>query len=265
MRSRPWLVASCLGALLVTGCTAQPPARAVGDRVTTEDATVLAGLLQRNHRAGGADFVVTAPYRDGVVLTLSGEVDFAEGTGRARAVTTFASGREDDERTLWFTADEVWTGELPGLAEALSGAGAGPAAHLRRDLVGIPAGDPRDPAGDGTEPLLTDVLVTVLLRLSARTADDPGSFLGGDHHWEGQRSIDSRLTTVYGLPGGRTVAVSAADDLLVQFTTPLGDGDVVATVTLADHGPRTVDLPADEESAEAVDHPDLAAAFGAGA
>ena len=55
-----------------------------------------------------------------------------------------------------------------------------------------------------------------------------------------------------------------ADDLLVQFTTPLGDGVVVATITLADHGPRTVDLPADEETAEVADHPDLAAGFGAG-
>jgi hypothetical protein len=168
-------------------------------------------------------------------------------------VTSFSSDREDDVRTVFFTADGIWTGDVAGLAEALADAGERDAAYVHRDLT---------TAGDDGGPLLTDVLVTLLLRLTAESADEPASFLGADYSWQGQRSIDSRLTTVFELRGGRTVAVSAADDLLVQFTTPVLDGAFDATVTLSDHGVRAVELPGDEETAEAADHPEIAEALG---
>jgi hypothetical protein len=102
----------------------------------------------------------------------------------------------------------------------------------------------------------------VLLNLASRTADDPRSFVGAGYTWEGQRSIDSRLTTLFGLKDGRTVAVAASDDLLTQFVTPMAAGALDVTVTLSDHGPRTLPGPAEGETAEATDHPDIAAAFG---
>ncbi len=250
MRSR--LVVLALTAALTAGCSAEAATRAVGDGVTRAEARVLADLLHRNYEEGGADFVVTAPYRDGVVLTLTGEVDFRDGVGRARAVTTFGNDREDDVRTVFFTAEELWTGDVPGLAEALADAGERTATYLRRELT---------TAGDDGGPLLADVLVTLLLRLSAESADEPESFLGADYEWQGQRSIDSRLTSVFALRGGRAVAVSAADDLLVQFSTPMLDGAFDATITLSDHGARTVHLPADEETVEATDHPEIAEAL----
>jgi hypothetical protein len=179
-------------------------------------------------------------------------VDFRDGVGRAQAVTTFGNDREDDVRTLFFTADELWTGDVPGLAEALADAGERTATYLHRELT--TAGD------DG--PLLADVLVTLVLRLSTESADEPESFLGADYDWRGQRSIDSRLTAAFALRDGRTVAVSAADDLLVQFSTPMLDGAFDATVTLSDHGARTVQLPVDDETAEAADHPEITAALG---
>jgi hypothetical protein len=206
-RTRSRLVVLALTVTLSAGCTAEAATRAVGDRVTEAEAAALAELLQRNHEEGGADFVVTAPYRDGVVLTLTGEVDFRDGVGRAHAVTTFGTDREDDVRTLFFSADEVWTGDVPGLTDALADAGDPTAAYLRRDLTTTAADE---------GPILADVLVAVLLRLSAESADEPESFLGADYSWQGQRSIDSRLATGFGLRDGRTVAVSAADDLLLQ-------------------------------------------------
>ena len=115
--------------------------------------------------------------------------------------------------------------------------------------------------GEGP-PRLLDVVVELLMNLTARTADDPGAFLDGDHTWQGQRSIDSRLTTVFGLQEGRVVAVGASDDLLTQFVTPLPDADFDVTVTLAGHGRRQVDLPPEEETTDAVDDPELAAALG---
>jgi hypothetical protein len=253
MRSRGSLVVLGLVSALVTGCTAEAATRAVGDSVTQAEAQILAELLHRNHEEGGADFVVTAPYRDGVVLTLTGEVDFTDGVGRAQAVTTFGSDREDDVRTLFFTPDTVWTGDVPGLRDALADGDEPDAEYLSRPMTTAEAED---------GPLLTDVLLGIVLGLSTPSADQAESFLGEDYTWQGQRSIDSRLATLFGIRGERTVAVAAADDLLLQFVTPLQDGAFDATITLSDHGPRTVEVPTDEETAEAADHPEIAAALG---
>ncbi|WP_324275112.1 hypothetical protein [Blastococcus brunescens] len=256
MPARPprLLVAAGLALALATGCTTAGGAdRSPGDPVTETDAQHLAGLLQRNQQRGGADFVVTAPYGEGTVLTLTGSVDFRNGVGRAQAVTSFDDGRPDDVRTLFFTDDETWVGDVPGLVDALAGSGAAGATYLRRPTT--------TEAEDGV-PLLLDVITRVLLNLSAREADDPRAFLGGDYTWEGQRSIDSRLTTLFGAPEGRTVAVDAADDLLTQFVTTVGGSAFDVTVTLSEHGMRRIDLPAEEETAAAAEHPDVAAALG---
>jgi hypothetical protein len=108
-------------------------------------------------------------------------------------------------------------------------------------------------------PPLVDAVLEVLLNLSARTADEPRSFIGGGYTWQGQRSIDSRLTSLFALRDGRTVAVDASDDLLTQFVTPMADEKHDVTVTLSDHRPRTLETPGPAQSAEAAGHPDLAA------
>jgi hypothetical protein len=241
-------------ALAASGCSAGTAEdRRPGDHVTEAEAQTLARLLTRNHQRGGADFVVTAPYSDEAMLTLTGEIDFLRSVGRAQAVTSFSEGRADDTRTLFFTPEQVWFGDIPGLAEALAADGATGASYLRRPVT----------TGDAArDPLLEDVLVELLLNLSARTADQPEAFLGSGYTWLGQRSIDSRLTSVFSLRDGRTVAVAASGDLLTQFVTPLPGTDVDVTVTLSDHGPRRLDLPTDEETAEAGDHPGVAAGFG---
>jgi hypothetical protein len=251
-RARALLLALGLALSLLPACTATDDAdRRPGDAVTAAEAETLARLLHRNHQRGGADFVVTAPYSDAAMLTLTGEIDFRRSVGRAQAVTSFSDGREDDTRTLFFTARHIWLGDVPGLAESLAGAGLPGAAYLRR---------PVSTADDS--PLLVDVLVEILLNLSARADDDPQAFRGSGYAWEGQRSIDSRLTSLFALKDGRTVAVGASDDLLTQFVTPLPGGTYEVTVTLSDHGPRRLDVPAEEETADAADHVELAAAFG---
>jgi hypothetical protein len=241
---RPCLVPLALGlaATLVAGCAADSGERAPGEPVTREEAGVLADLLQRNHERGGADFVVTAPYRDDVLLTLTGEVDFRHSAARAEAVTSFADDRPDRTLTLVFTAEDVWFAGVPDLP-----------GYLRRPVV--------TDDGEGP-PRLLDVVVELLMNLTARTADDPEAFLDGDHTWQGQRSIDSRLCAVFGDDGGATVAVGAADDLLLQYATPLPGHGFQATVTLADHGPASVSLPPAEETADVAEHPELAGAVG---
>jgi hypothetical protein len=252
MRLRALVPALGLAATLVAGCANGGAERQPGDPVTRQDAAALAELLHRNFVHAGADFVVTAPYGDDTVLTLTGEVDFRRRIGRAQAVTTFSNGRANDVRTLVFTDEDLWIGDVAGLPEALAAAGLPEDTFLHRAVT----------AGSGATPPLVDAALAVLLNLSARTADDPASVLGAGYTWQGQRSIDSRLTSLYGLTNGRTVAVGASDDLLTQFVTPLPGDQADVTVTLSAHGTRTLAAPDPGQTAEEGDHPDLAAAFG---
>ena len=256
MRYRARLLMLALGLVtaLLAGCSFGAGAdRTAGSPVTAAEAQAIAGLLHGDFQAGGAGFVVTAPYSHDAVLTLTGDIDFRHSIGRAQAVTTYSDGHADDTRTLFFTPQDLWVGDVPGLTAALTKAGLPKATYLRRPLT--------LPLDAGGMPLL-DVLTRVLVDLSSPTADDPRYFQDGHTTWQGQRSIDGRLASMFRLRDGRTVAVSASDSLLLQFATPLRGGDFDATVTLSDHGPRVIDLPSASETAEVADHGAIAAALG---
>jgi hypothetical protein len=252
---RPPLIVLCLLVVLalVAGCGSGDDERAAGEPVTEAEADVLAGLLHRNFEAGGADFVVTAPYAEGAVLTLTGEVDFPRGTGRAQGVTEYEDGRPADTRTLFFTGSDIWFGDVPQLPEQLAAAGLPEAAYVRRPIATTD--------GTGTASLV-DVLVQMVPRLSARAEDDPRSFTENGYTWQGTRSVNGELATLFRTGGGATVAVGADRELLLQYVTRLPDQDFDVTITLADHGAREIELPADEETVDATAHPDVAAALG---
>ncbi|MGY1660210.1 hypothetical protein ACI78Q_03210 [Geodermatophilus sp. SYSU D00705] len=249
-RRRPLLPALGLVLALLTGCSGGDEERQTGDPVTAAEADVLAQLLARNQDEGGADVVVTAPYGEDTVLTLTGEVDLAGRVGRAQAVTTYGDGRPDDTRTLFFTPEAVWFGDVPGLAATLAAAGLPEASYVRRPLA------------TGDESPLTDVLVRLVLNLSAEEPDDPGAFRGTDYTWQGERSVDGDLTAVYASESGWSVAVDSSSDLLVQFLTRLPGQEHDVTVTLSDHGPRQIAVPAEEETVDGAAHPEVSAAVG---
>ncbi|SEP12199.1 hypothetical protein [Trujillonella endophytica] len=251
-RRRPLLAAGVVLAVLpgLAACS-DDGERQEGDAVSEAEADVLAGLLARNTEEGGADFVVTAPYGEDALLTLTGEVDYTDDVGRAQAVTS--AGGAEQVRTVFFTADRVWFGDVPGLAEALEAAGLPPAGYVRRPLA---------PEGEEASAPLTDVLVRLVLNLSAPEGDDPGVFRAGDYSWEGQRSIDGRLSTVFASPTGWTVAVDGSTDLLLQYVTGLPGQESRVTVSLSDHGPRDIAPPADEETVDGAAQPALLAAVG---
>jgi hypothetical protein len=239
---------------LLAGCGSDDATdRAPGDPITENEAEVLSGLLYRDFRAGGADFVVSAPYAEGALVTLTGEVDFARGIGRAQGVTSYADGRPDDTRTLFFTTEDLWFGDVPGLSEALATAGLPDAGYVRRPIATTSA--------TGTASLI-DVLVQLVPRLSARAADDPRSFVERDYTWQGTKSVDGDLASVFRNGTGTTVAVAAETTLLLQYVTRLPDQDFDVTITLTDHGTREIELPSDAETVNAVDHPDIVAAVG---
>jgi hypothetical protein len=254
MRSprRPGLRLIVLTALVavLTGCSGDDTAaRTPGDPITSAEAKVLSQVLYTDRQQGGADFEVTAPYAEGALLTLTGEVDFSRGIGRAQAVTTYSDGQPDESRTLFFTETDLWQGDVPGLADALTAAGLPAATYARRPIA--------TSSSSGTASLV-DVLVQMVTRLSARTADDPRSF--DAYTWAGSESINGKLASTFRSGTGAEIAVAAESKLLVQYVTKLQDFDV--TITLADHGDREITLPADTDTVDLTAHPEIAAALG---
>ena len=235
---------------VLSGCSGDDEApRRPGDPVTSAEAEVLSQVLYADRQAGGADFEVSAPFAEGATITLTGEVDFARGIGRAQAVTTYSSGQPEENRTLFFTPTDLWQGDVPGLADALTAAGLPPATYVKRPIATTDA--------SGTASLL-DVLVQMVGRLAARSADDPRSF--DQYTWSGTQSVNGQLASVFRSGTGAQIAVSAEDQLLVQYVTTLQDFDV--TITLSDHGEREITLPADTDTVDLAAHPELAAALG---
>jgi hypothetical protein len=255
MPSRPRSLLLALGLVLalLAGCSDSSTAdRNPGDKITRSEADVLAELLHQNFVHGGADFVESAPYGDGAVLTLTGQIDFVRSIGHAQAVTKYTDGRPDDTREVFFTPDNLWFGNVPGLSEALAAKGLPDAPYVERPMAN---------SVEGTSNLV-DVLAQLVLNLSARGGDDPRAFLNGSYTWQGQRSIDGQLAALYSLSGGKTVAVSTTSKLLLQYVTPLPDQDFQVTITLSQHGDRTIGLPTPDQTVSAADQPDIAAQVG---
>ncbi|SDY22898.1 hypothetical protein SAMN05661080_02767 [Modestobacter sp. DSM 44400] len=245
---------SLLLVALLAGCGSDAATeRMPGDPITADEAEVLSGLLYRDFKAGGADFVVSAPYAENAVVTLTGEIDFAQGIGRAQGVTSYGDERPDDTRTLFFTTQDLWYGDVPGLSDALAAAGLPDASYVRRPIATTSA--------TGTASLI-DVLVQLVPRLSARAADDPRSFLERDYTWQGTKSVNGDLASLFRSSTGTTIAVAADSHLLLQYVTRLPDQDFDVTITLTDHGERAIELPSDAETVTAADHPEIADAIG---
>lgn len=258
MPSRPRLLVPAVGLAiaLLSGCSSSGGAatRTPGDHVTNQEAQVLADLLHQDLVRGGADFTETAPYAEGALLTLTGTVDFAHGRGKATAVTTYANGQPTDTRPIWFTGQTIWMGQLPGLPATLAAAGLPAAQYVQRPLATLDTNQ--------ATPALIDVAAQLVIRLSAPKADDPRPFETGNYTWQGQRSINGRLASQYRLASGAQVAVASSDSSLLQYVTPLPGQGFSVTTTLTAHGPRTVDLPPQDQTVDLSAHPQVASALG---
>jgi hypothetical protein len=242
--------------VLLTGCSSgsasDSKTRPPGDKVNAGEAQVLAGLLHGNFEKGGADFQVSAPYDADATLTMTGSVDFLTSTGQAKAVTTFKNGQPAESRTVFFTTQNIWFGDVPGLSQALSGRGLPDAQYVKRPLA---------PVSNTGQAQLVDFLSRLVLNLSSRSSDDPKSFENGKYVWLGQRNVDGHLANDYTLAGGATVSVPS-DKLMLQYVTRPQGQNFDITITLPEHGRRSIDLPPATQTLDASQHPDVAAAVG---
>ena len=90
-------------------------------------------------------------------------------------------------------ATTVWIGDVPGLREALADADEPGAEYLQ------PAPDAPDDE-DGAAADRRAARASLLEPLGPTRPTTRGPSSGADYTWQGQRSIDSRLTSLFGLP-----------------------------------------------------------------
>ena len=77
----------------------------------------------------------------------------------------------------------------------------------------------------------------------------------------------TRIREILGLVNGYFIAGSLWSYMdkagyPLQYVTPLPDQDFKVTITLSDHGDRTIELPAPEQTVNAADQPEIAAQVG---
>lgn len=236
-------------ALVLTGCSEDDPNanRAPGDEITAAEAEVLAEVLHRNVEEGGAEVTISAQYAEQALLTMTGSVDFTDGTGTLDTLTEYTDGQPDEVRTIYFTPERITIGNIPGLTEAMADAGREGVQYLRTDL--------------NQQGRLVDNIVGMLTRLAADEPDDPNNLIAAGYTWQGSGRIDQVLTSTFA-SGDTTISVGVEDRLLRQFAAPPGDNTFPVRITLSNHGPQEIDFPPEDQIADASAYPEVAAQFG---
>jgi len=238
------IVASLVG---IAGCVEESGESQIGDPITQGEAETLAGLLNRNFLAGGAQFRAVSPYAENTTFTYTGTMDFTTSTGTGIAVTDYSGLQPAEARSLYFTTDDMTFGDVPGLTDAMAAKGVPGVNFMRRQIRA------------GAE--LIDTIVALMPRLAVPEPDTAAAYLERDYTFQGQTTIDGELAALFSF-GQAQVAVGVNEKLLLQYITTLPNSAVRVAITLSDHGPQSVEAPPAEQTVSATDYPDVAAAVG---
>ena len=193
--------------------------------ITDEEAARLAETLVNNRELGGADFRVTARLPNGATLTMEGEVDWADRSGRAAVDTS--EGAAAVAEVVW-TETDVYE-RVPDLTDL--------AAQSGRAVDWVS----RRPDPDGRD---IDAVIEVLLGLSAEELDDaavlqqePGTaYLRADT--VATQGVDVDVVR-YGT--GTILWIEQDGTTMWRFESLSNDRPLVAD--LFDHGSRTIEVP----------------------
>jgi hypothetical protein len=217
---------ACAVVACVAACSSGTPARAA--RLSDEDASRLSQVLAKNYDAGGATFVASLPVEPGVTLSLAGEVDFAGHRGRADVTWSGNPAPGRVVEVAW--SEDALAERLPGLADALTGAGKPPAAWVGRTA---------DPAAG-----VLDRVVQFVARLSSTQRDNPVLVQQDERAgWLRSVTIEGTAMDVYRYGDGLTFWVGVDDGRLHQVQGGLAGFAGPLAVAFPTVGPQAIPGP----------------------
>jgi len=213
-----------------TDDAAAPTTTAARSRVITEtEAAMLANLLVTNHDLGGADVEATVPFGSSS-FDLTGAIDWVNHVGRL-TVTPTVEGATQPSFDVVFNQTVVFE-EVPGLAARLR-AQARPAANW--------IARPLDVA---TSPL--DIVLRLIDTAASTTRDNPVLIQSRQVQWLRAELLREQPTDVF-RDQRTTYWVSRDDQRLQRLDAELEATSSTAQIDFIDHGPRTIDTPAEAD------------------
>lgn len=207
-----------------TGTSGQTTTRtnAPGERpVTDAEALVLARLLNRNFKDGGARFTGSVPFPDGTQIGVTGEINWRGPGGRVVFRNPKATGPEATKEIYW-TKRAVFEQAAPGARR-----------FTRR--APNPGGSP------------FDFYIALLSRTSATTIDNIATIREQGATWVRADRIGDEPVDIfrYGGEGRSSYWVSRSGGLLRRLEVRIADLDErIATVDFTTRGPVRIALPA---------------------
>ncbi len=188
------LIAGCGGGSdnAPTGATAPTSAR--GQKLTIDQAQVLARTLYRNFVERGADFTIRCPVGPGVFLVMTGSIDFRASSGAMLLQVSRDGGPLSRGRRVVWTRSTVLEGDIPGLQEAMAG----------KDRPGVlwverPIRPDRSPV---------DSSLVFLNRLASARPDNPAIIAQGAGRFLREDTLDGTPVSVFRLRRNLTLTVA---------------------------------------------------------
>lgn len=221
-----------LSALVLVACSSggdDGDGQVSEDGLTFEQAELLGSTLFTNNEQGGADVTITAPLGDGTTLSAGGEVDFAQSEGHLVGEVTDASGTSPFE--AFFRPDQLVLD-----AESVAAAGGG------ASVSGAPW------VGRSPQPSLPlDTVIGLLAALAAEQRDNPALIQqDADSRVLREDEVDGEPVTVFEY-GPTTRYWVDGEGVMRRAELTVAGLDQQVVIDLADHGPRPITFPAEDQ------------------
>jgi hypothetical protein len=190
--------------------------------LTDEQASALSQVLLRNLESGGASVEADVPFGPGTRLTLDGDVDWADHTGRA-TLTTFSDGDGDGTAERRDEVTEVaWSEQEVAL-------------RPEDGEWSVRAADPRN------TPL--DQVIALIVGAAGPERDNPLLVAQSAATFVRTDSVDDVAVDVIDGGGPLTYWIGVDDGALHRLDAEIAGFEGTTTITFTDHGSRTIDLP----------------------
>ncbi len=222
-----------------------------GEKLTSQQATVLSRLLFLNYDKGGADLDIAVPYGIGSSITMKGQIDWKTHIGNAVITVVLDDGTVVDTQTLYWASPAdpqrgVIVTTLKGLPEALEKNGRPGVKYVARPFA---------------EKSPVDIIVRYIDALASVQADNPlllrqdpkTGYLGTDTVSVGGVDIAADLIRY----GKSRYWVDPKTKTMVQVAAPLGGLRDNTVYKLSNNGPKTIALPQNAEVVNSAEIPEI--------